>query len=355
MKKFLVSTANVYGYDDNGNELFRGVSMLDTSIETSLSNTDVRGGQGNRLLYVYYHTAEMNITVNNAEFSLDFLALNVGSNIAIGANMFVDETVEITEGVGTVTQTIPLAFDTNTAYGYVKLPNIDAIQKVELSSTGAFTLVGDYANYTGDVCVRYYGNQITAREVTVYADMLPSTVRLVMEATLASSDSTTNKIGTVQVIVPRASMTGAFTLSMTPDSVASTPLNVRALAYEERQLTGGCNGNRPIYAKIIEHIDNQNWYDNVRALAIEGGDITTTVGSTLDLKVYAMREDGTAPFLAPVTGLTFTSEDTETVSVNGSTLTAVKAGTTNIKVAITEVPEVNATIVITVEEATTTD
>ena len=33
MKKFLVSTADVYGYDQNDNELFRGVSMLDTSIE----------------------------------------------------------------------------------------------------------------------------------------------------------------------------------------------------------------------------------------------------------------------------------------------------------------------------------
>lgn len=350
MKKFLVSTANVYGYDSNGNELFRGVSMLDTSIETSLSNTDVRGGQGNKLLYVYYHTAEMNITVNNAEFSLDFLALNVGSNITIGADMFIDETVEVTNGTASVSKTIPLAFDTTTAYGYVSLPNVDAIQKVEFAGN-AFTLTGDYANYTGDVCVRYYGNEITAREVTVYADMLPANIRLVMEAKLCSSDATTNQIGTVQVIVPRASMTGAFTLSMTPDSVASTPLNVRALAYEKTQATGGCEGNKPIYAEIIERIDNQNWYDNVKALAIEGGDITMKVGNEENLKVYAMREDGTAPFLAPVSGLTFSSEDADTVAVNGSAITAVKAGTTSIKATITEIPEVNATIFVTVEAA----
>lgn len=350
MKKFLVSTANVYGYDSNGNELFRGVSMLDTSIETSLSNTDVRGGQGNKLLYVYYHTAEMNITVNNAEFSLDFLALNVGSNIEIGADMFIDETVEVTNGAGSVSKTIPLAFDTTTTYGYVSLPNVDTIQKVEFAGN-AFTLTGDYANYTGDVCVRYYGNEITAREVTVYADMLPANIRLVMEAKLCSSDATTNQIGTVQVIVPRASMTGAFTLSMTPDSVASTPLNVRALAYEKTQATGGCEGNKPIYAEIIEHIDNQNWYDNVKALAIEGGDITMKVGNEENLKVYAMREDGTAPFLAPVSGLTFSSEDTDTVAVNGSAITAVKEGTTSIKATITEIPEVNATIFVTVEAA----
>lgn len=350
MKKFLVSTADVYGYDQNDNELFRGVSMLDTSIETSLSNTDVRGGQGNKLLYVYYHTAEMNITVNNAEFSLDFLALNVGSNIAIGADMFIDETVEVTNGKGSVEKAIPLPFNTSNVFGYVTLPNVDSVQKVEFAGS-ELTLTGDYANYTGDVCVRYYGNKITAREVTVYADMLPAQIKLVMEAKLCSSDATTNQIGTVQVIVPRASMTGAFTLSMTPDSVASTPLNVRALSYEGKQLNGGCEGNRPIYARIIEHIDNLNWYDNVTALAIEGGDATMKVGEEANLKVYAMREDGTAPFLAPVSGLTFSSEDTGTVAVNGSAISAVKVGTTSVKATITELPEVNATIFVTVEAA----
>ena len=349
MKKFLVSTANVYGYDQNGNELFRGISMLDTSIETSLSNTDVRGGQGNQLLYVYYHTAEMNITVNNAEFSLDFLALNVGSNITIGADMFVDETVEVTNGKGTVTKTIPLPFDSTIAYGWVSLPNEDTIQKVELALNGEFTLTGDYANYEGDVCVRYYGNEITAREVTVYADMLPANIRLVMEAKLCSSDSTTNQIGKVQVIVPRASMTGAFTLSMTPDSVASTPLNVRALAYQKTQSTGGCEGNKPIYAEIIEYIENQNWYDNVTALAIDGGDITLKVDEEVSLRVYAMREDGTAPFLAPVEDLTFSSDKAEKASATGNVIKGVAEGTANIKVSITEVPEVNATIVATVE------
>lgn len=350
MKKFLVSTADVYGYDDNGNELFRGKSMLDTSIETSLSNTDVRGGQGNKLLYVYYHTAEMNITINNAEFSLDFLALNVGSNIEIGADMFLDETVEITNGTGTVEETIPLTFGTTVAYGYVSLPNVDAIQKVEFTGS-SFTLPGEYANYSGDVCVRYYGHKVTAREVPIYADMLPANIRLVMEAKLCSSDATTNQIGTVQVIVPKASMTGSFTLSMTPDSVSSTPLNVRALAYDKTQATGGCEGNRPIYAEIIENITNAVWSDGVRALAIEGGDITMQAGGELSLKVYAMREDGTAPFLAPISDLTFSSEDTDTVTVSDNVISAVKAGTTSIKVAITDIPSINATVAVTVENA----
>lgn len=350
MKKFLVSTADVYGYDINDNELFRGVSMLDTSLETSLSNTDVRGGQGNKLLYVYYHTAEMNITINNAEFSLEFLALNVGSNIQIGADMFVEETVSIVDGVGSVSKTIPLTLNTAIPYGWVSLPD-NSVNRVDFTGGTSFTLSGTAANYTGDACVRYYGNEITAREVTVYADMLPSNIRLVMEATLASSDATTNRIGKVQIHVPRASMTGAFTLSMTPDAVSSTPLNVRALAYDKTAVTGGCEGNRPIYAEIVEIVDNANWYDNVIALAIEGGDFEMVEDTNKALKVYAIRGDGSAPFIAPLSDLTFATDDEAVATVAGGIVTAVAEGTTGIKVTITDIPEIDANIFVTVVAA----
>ena len=109
MKKFLVSTADVYGYDSNDNLLFVGKTLLDSSIETTLSNTDVRAGRGNQLQYIYYHSAEMNITVNEAQFSLDFLALNTGSAITTGANIWTEESVTVTNGAGTVTEGTPLS------------------------------------------------------------------------------------------------------------------------------------------------------------------------------------------------------------------------------------------------------
>ena len=112
MKKFLVSVADVYGYDSNDTLLFVGKTLLDSSIETTLSNTDVRGGRGNQLQYIYYHTAEMNITVNETQFSLEFLALNTGTNIQMGADMFVEESVTLDKGQGTVTTGTPLALTT---------------------------------------------------------------------------------------------------------------------------------------------------------------------------------------------------------------------------------------------------
>ena len=344
MKKFLVSTADVYGYDSNDNLLFVGKTLLDSSIETTLSNTDVRAGKGNQLQYIYYHTAEMNITINEAQFSLEFLALNTGSSIETGANIWTEESVTVTNGAGVVTQGTPLAIQTQTIYGWVTKED-GTVERVAFSGAG-FTLAD--SSYNGTVCVRYYTNDASARKVTVYADMLPSTIRLVMVGTLASSDSTTNQIGTVQIEVPRASMTGAFTLSMTPDAVAQTPLSVRALASTET--AGGCSGNRPIYATITEKVNGAKWYDNVIALAIKGGDFNLKSGDSKTLQVYAIKNDGSAAFLAPVGGITFVSSETSKATVEGGIVSGVGAGSSTIKATITEVPEIDANVVVTVTE-----
>nr|DAK84692.1 MAG TPA: structural protein [Caudoviricetes sp.] len=343
MKKFLVSTADCYGYDADDNLLFVGKTLLDTSIETTLSNTDVRAGRGNQLQYIYYHTAEMNITVNEAQFSLEFLSLNTGSAITTGGDVFVEESVTLANGQGTVTKQ-PLALSGSTLYGWVTF----ADGKVErVTFTGqAFTVTNASSNET--VCVRYYTNVSSARSITINADMLPSTIRLVMEAQLCSSEATTNKIGTVQIQVPKASMTGQFTLSMTPDSVAQTPLTVRALASTVND--GGCSGNKSIYATITEILDSVNWYDDVVALAIEGGDLTMTKGDTKTLRVFAVPSTGAA-FLAPTNDITVSTSDQSKVSVSGNTITAAAAtGSTPaiIGATITAKPSIDANIQVTV-------
>lgn len=343
MKKFLVSTANVYGYDSDDNLLFVGTTLMDSSIETTLSNTDVRAGQGNQLQYIYYHTAEMNITINEAQFSLPYLALNVGSSIVTGAKVWTTEDVTVTAGAGTV-QGTPLGITGSTLYGWVtdKEGNIERV-----TFTGNSFTMSD-TTYEGDVCVRYYASDAAARQITVYADMLPSTIRLVMEAQLCSSDSTTNRIGTLQVEVPKASMTGAFTLSMTPDSVAQTPLTVRALSYTPTN-KGGCTADRPVYATITEILYDSNWYDNVTALAIDGGDFSLAVDATKALKVFAVPNDGTAAFLAPITGITFASDDDTKASVTtNGVVEGEAAGTATIKATITDKPEIDANVVVTV-------
>jgi hypothetical protein len=340
-KEFLVSVADVYGYDSNDNLLFVGKTSLDSSIETTLANTDVRAGKGNQLQFIYYHTAEMNITINESQFSLPYLALNVGSSITVGKNMFKEETVTVTDGAGTILGT-PLAVSTSTIYGWVDVNG--TTERVAFNSK-SFQLSDP--TFDGDVCVRYYTYDSAAESITINADMMPSTIRLVMEATLASDKvGTTSKIGTVQIEVPKASMTGQFTISMTPDGVASTPLSVRALA--SKTVSGGCATNRPIYATITKKVDSANWYDNVVALAIEGGDFSLAVDATKTLQVFAITSTGST-FLAPIADLTFATGTPATATVSSVGLVTGKAaGTSTLKATITAKTSVDASAVVTV-------
>ena len=90
MEKYLVSVADVRGYTEDDQLIFEGKTELDSSIETTLSNTDVRAGQGNQLKYIFYHSAELNATITDAQFSLDYIALNVGSQVDVGTELYID-------------------------------------------------------------------------------------------------------------------------------------------------------------------------------------------------------------------------------------------------------------------------
>lgn len=348
VKKFLSSSGLVYFYDNaTGTEIFRGKTLIDSSIEVALGNTDVRGGQGNPLLYTYYHSSDMNININDAQFNLEFLGAMVGSDIGTGTNVFKEENVTLGGGgAGTVTGGTPLALPgISTVYGWVKLVD-GTIEKVTFTGSN-FTASGGTSGQV--VCVRYYALASGARYINVNANMLPKIGRLVIEAQLNSSDVSTNRIGTFIVEIPKAQLIPNFTISMTSDGVANTPLTAKALVSED--LTSAACSSVPILAKMTEVIDGQNWFDGIVALAFAGGDVTlSSTTATYQTRVYALRDDGSSAFLVPdLDDVTFSSSATGVATVSSTGLvTGVSAGTTTIKVTLDSNTSIDANIVITV-------
>lgn len=350
-KKFLTSVANVYAYNDATDTLlFTGKTLLDSSIETTLGNTDVRGGYGNQLEYVYYHTSAMNITISDSQWNLDFLSKAVGDDIIHTGSIFYEENVTLVANAGSVTYTPLQLPDGTAAYGWVTIAD-GSVERVAFS-TKAFT--ASTAAATETVCVRYYADKAaipgTLNSITINANMIPSIVHLVLEAQLNSPDSTVNKIGTVQIDIPKATLTGAFSIKMTPDGVATTPLAARALSSEGS--VAGCNGV-PFYATIKEIITSGAWYDDVIGLSIEGGDFTIVHPATKQLHVWAIPSTG-LPFTVADTGITYalTSISGDTgISISATGLvTALDADTgvvTAIHATIGGKPAIDATVLAT--------
>lgn len=344
IKKFMTSVADCFGYDENDNLLFSAKTLLDSSIDVKLASSEVRGGRGNQLLFVYYHSNAMTIQLNDTQWNLGFLGTTVGADVVTGNNIYTEETITLgAGGSGTVLGT-PLAIQGANLYGWVT--QVDGtIERVTFTGSSFASSTGT----SGDsVCVRYYALNSASRSITIPANAIPKICRLVMEASLNSSDESTNKIGIVQFIVYKAQLSGSFTLSLKSDGVSQTPLSAMALAYSDAE-SAACTSD-PVYAKVTEILDSANWYDGVTALAISGGDFTlSTPTSTKQLVVYAIRP-GDTPFEPPVADLDFTSgtPSKATVGLHTGLVQGVTNGSTLITVAITAAPSIEASATCTV-------
>lgn len=348
-RKFLTSVADVYAYDSSDNIVFVGKTLLDSSIEVSLGSAPVRGGKGNQLQYIYYHTGEMKFTLTDVQWNLGMLGATVGDVPGGGDSYYKEETI-VMSGSGALVSGSPAAFTGTTIYGWATNPSGDT-QKVTFGSgTNPIQRFYVSGSAAGNWCVRYYTPNVSSGQgITIKANMIPAVLKLVMETQLNSSDVSTNKIGIVQIIAPSVTLSGAFTISMKSDGVANTPLTATALAVTP---TGtGCS-NDPYYAQIVEIIDSSYWYSNVIGLAIEGGDFSLPKSVNYTLNVWAVPSSGAA-FKADNTQLTLTklsgpAELVTSASVPGVIYSGSTSGSGVFRVYITSASTIEATNAVTV-------
>lgn len=345
MKKFLCGVADAYFYSTDETLLFSAKSMLDTALEINVSNTEIRGGKGDTLLYNYFHTSSVNVTLTDAQWNLSAVAANIGEDIATSTSIWTEESCTLGGGgAGTVIGTPLVTPDGDTTiYGWVTQAD-GTTTRVEFTGSN-FTLAGGASGEV--VCVRYYEADTAARYIEIPANIIPKIGRLVLDAQLFSSNSGdangATLIGRVEVSIPRLQLSGGQTLSMTSSGVSNTPLNGMALAYDE----AGCSG-AGVYAKITEVITNSNWYDLVVALAVSSGDdITLATGETETLSILAIPSVGSA-FVPPYADLTFTSDTVGVATVNASgVVSRVSNGAAQILVEITNKDTVTTTVDVT--------
>ena len=346
MNKFLTSVADAYFYNNTGVLLFQGKTLLDDSITTTTNKTEIRGGKGNQLLATYFHTPGMAFKITDTQWNLNILAAAVGASVQTSTSVYTEETVAVTSGAGSVVGT-PLTIQGG-VYGWVQLPDLTTAGAVITTtnekvtfSTKAFTL-GVNSTYTGNVCVRYYAANAAATYINIPANIVPPVGRLVLDAQLVTgSASSTSTIGKAEFIIPSCQLSGAFAISMTSAGVSTTPVEAVALA-DSTLSTGACT-DVPTYCKVIEVLNSTNWYDNVYALAISGGDFSLPSGSfPHTIVVYALAPN-TDPFIPPVADLTFSSgtEANLTISAAG-VVTRVQAGASLLKALITAAPTIEA-------------
>lgn len=341
-KKYLVGVGTVRAFEGN-NLIFVGKTLIESSMEISVSSTDIRGGLSNALLGQYFHDSALSLTITDAQFNLPMIAKNVGTSVSVGGDIFKTESITLNGKNGTVTGT-PVAVDGAKAYVYTEYDG----EPYSLAVTGkTFSIDGTPIPEGASLCVAYLYHNINTSSIIIPSNIVPSRLHIYVTVNL-TGDVVNGKgfIGTETIEIPIFQLSGSQTISMSADGVSNTNLSGNAIAFFEGGET--CEGGGH-YAKITEEIYNTNWYDGVTALAISGGDFSMAKSdSPVTLRVYAVA--GGNSFLVDNSQLTFTSSKaaTATVGANTGIVTPVAAGTTIITAKITNKQDIEASCDVTV-------
>lgn len=331
-KNFLVSTADFALYY-NDILACTGTTNLNTSLEVSMEEQNVNAGKGNKLIYSFKYGRELNVTLEAADWKLEYLAANVGSKIKEGLTDVykLGECIQITEGIG-VLPTIPLG---DVA---VELANGNIITVKPENTT---INLNKYGVKNEAVKVTYQYNKI-AKTITIDADTAPYVYKLVLDAD--KHNNLLGKVGSVQITIPSYQPSGNFNMEFTPDGVTSTNIDGKALAVEGDTCTDGS----AVYAYVKE-FDETATIMNVTEIAATPALITLKSSDTDQnetISVIGLKGTLYSPIQLSNTDCEFVSDtpNIATVDENG-TVKAVASGTAKISVSYNGVSdEIDVTV-----------
>lgn len=314
-KTFLVSTAD-FAYYVKGVLACTGTTNLNTSLEVSMQEQNVNAGKGNKLVYSYKYGRELSATLEAADWKLEYIAANVGSNIAeqLTDVYKIGECVTITNGVGVVSAT-PIG-DVAVELSDGSIITVKPADKtIDLS---AHNIENAIVNAT-------YKYNTVAKVVKIDAESTPFVGELVLDAD--KHNNKLGKVGSVQVIVPSYQLSGNFNISFTPDGVTSTNLDGKALGVEGET----CADGSAVYAYIKE-FDTTASAMSVNDIAATPGVMTLAVDEEKAISVIGLKGGLYSPIEVDVADCTFVSADSATATVTDGVVKGIKAGTTNITV-----------------------
>lgn len=327
-----------------GNDLI-GVAktLTESTFDFSITAEDVRGGQGNGLLGRYFHDSNMQVTLVDAMFDLQYMALSLGVNLESGGLSVKEEELAVGADSTVTASETPVAFN-GSMIGWYKKP-ADSEWSIGTFTGSKMAISG--ASQNDVYCVKYFYINENARSITIKSQYVPSELHVVIMNDLYSGDvgsqSDATRYGRLITDIPRLQMDGNQTLNLAASSAATINLTGSALAV----LSGDTCEEDPYYGTMTEEIYGAKWQDDVVALAVENSDIELAKSASETLIVRAVFGAGMASQRKDNSNFTFSVVSTPASTATGTnvdTKGVVKAGTQAgvavVQVVLTDEPNV---------------
>lgn len=200
-----------------GEDLFADCRTLaDSSITIGVTAEDIRGGEGNKLWGQYFHDSTFSMKLTDIMFNLEYVAANVGADIANGGDVFKTESIKAVDGVLTLAKA-PVPVVTNGLAKVFYRKASDANDEMQYVAAEGNTATVGGSGDNDEYCVLYRYNDDAAQVVTVNAQFIPETLHAVLNVALYSGDScnveAATKVGEIEIDIPRFQLTGAMDIS----------------------------------------------------------------------------------------------------------------------------------------------
>jgi hypothetical protein len=96
-KYVLAGVGNIQFIDKSSGEIvITSKTLTSSGMNFTISSEDVRGGLANQLLAKYFHDSALTLSLEDALFNLEYLAVNVGSTITVGSDVMTTEQITTT-------------------------------------------------------------------------------------------------------------------------------------------------------------------------------------------------------------------------------------------------------------------
>lgn len=291
----------------------------------------------------------MQVTLVDAMFDLQYMALSLGVNLESGGLSVKEEELTVgSDGTVTVSET-PVAF-VGSMIGWYKKPS-DTEWSIGTFTGSKMAVSG--GSQSDVYCVKYFYINENARSITIKSQYVPAELHVVIMNDLYAGDvgsqSEATRYGRLITDIPRLQMDGNQTLSLASSSAATINLTGSALAV----LSGDTCEEDPYYGTMTEEIYGAKWQDDVVAIAVENAEMELSTNASETLIVRAVYGKGMASQRKDNSNFTFTKVTSPaatatalTVGANDGVVSAgAQAGVAVIEVSLTDAPNVSPAFV----------
>lgn len=347
-------TCNVVVSDPTtGNIDYQSNKVQTSQLTTSVNMNEVRAGLGNAIAIQLPSDSAVNLELTAADFSMKTRAMQLGSSVTYNAAAPTCEVIEATGATISVdanaTPVAPQGY--SKAICYVNDGTSDVSTAYEINSSNQ--VVGFTATNGRTYRVYYWVANASAQQVTAYSVFAPAVKHVTIQIAVysnenASSAQQSSLVGWLYVIIPRMQFSAKADTDGSQTANVVSMLSGTALAYDPESTGALCTDCGLSELAYWVYVPNGSDLQSVASLAVIGGGLNMVNGTTAQIPVRFLMEDGSL-VVPDYSLMTYTpaSSSIATVSSTG-VVTAAGVGNTTISVVLTDDNTKTASVPVTV-------